>query len=159
MDYMQSKLFLNSDNSVVDLKLKSSDNYYNTLRKKVDSGYTPIIIPSDLMITILKKYFSAKKARIVKIELLEEDTNYTEQLDELIESLLDSRDNFVYLTDELSFLSEKSNVEIKKIRFKFREKELVDISLSVNGMLSYRNNSTTIDIIDNIKDDVFEYLS
>lgn len=159
MDYIQSKLFLNSDNSVVDLKVKSSDNYYDTLRKKVDSGYTPIIIPSDFMVTILKKFFSTRKARIVKIELLEEDTIYTEKLDKLIESLIDSRDNFVYLIDELAFLSEKSNVEIKKIRFKFREKELVDISLSVNGMLSYTKNSNTIDIIDNIKDDVFEYLS
>lgn len=158
MSFTNEKLFFNEDYCVDSFELDHS-NYYKSVRSKIDNGYKSIIISSDLMIDILKTFFKKKKATIVKIELLEEDPNYQKQLDSIVSSLKDNRDYFVDLVEELSFLSEDNNIEIKRIRFKFRENtELIDISISLNGLIDYSDNEFTKKELLILKNIISKYL-
>lgn len=159
MKFVKAKLYIDKVKKVKVIPIKLNDNYYTDLRNYVNEGYKQIIVPSDAMIGILKKYFKERIARIHTIELLEEDSDYTYQLNQILESIEDNRDYFVDLIEELSYLSEKSTVEIKSIRFKYRlEDKPVDISISVNGILTYSENTITIKEIDNLKQDIIDLI-
>lgn len=159
MNFTSEKLFFNRDYNVYSFEINQSNNYYKDVRQKFDNGYRPIIVSSDLMIDLLKKYFKEEKANIVNIELLEEDYDYQEELNGIIRSLKTDRDYFIDLVEELSFLSETNNIEIKRLRFKYRkDKELIDISISLNGLLNYSDNQATKEELKGIKDVISEYL-
>lgn len=159
MNFANGKLFFNRDYRVDFFEIDQSNNYYKSVREKVDNGYKPIIVSSDLMIDILKKYFKEKKANVVNIELLQEDHNYQEQINKLISSLKTNRDYFIDLVEELSFLSETNNNEIRRLRFKYRKgEELIDISISLNGLLNYSDNQATKEELKGITAAISGYL-
>lgn len=159
MSFTNGKIFFNKEYHVELFEIEQSNNYYKSVREKIDSGYRPIIVSSDIMINILKKYFTEKKADIVKIELLEDDPDYQEDINRIIRTLKSNRDYFVNLVEEISFLSENDNVEIKCLRFKYRrDQELVDISVTLNGSLNYSNNQATKEELYGIKDIISKYL-
>ncbi|MGB4589490.1 MAG: hypothetical protein WBI17_09710 [Clostridiaceae bacterium] len=159
MSFINGKIFYNKEYDIDLFEIEKYGNYYNKVREKIDIGYKPIIVSSDLMINILKKYFTEKKADIVKIELLEEDIEYQEHINKMIRTLKSNRDYFIDLIEEISFLSDNDNVEIRCLRFKYtREQELIDISVSLNGSLNYTNNQTTKKELDGLKGIISKYL-
>lgn len=159
MKFKQSKLFIDDKKEIATVSIKQSDNYYSNLRKYVNKGYKQIIVPSDVMIKVLKIYFKEKVARILSIELLEEDSDYSIQLDKIINSIEANRDYFVDLIEELNYLAEKSTIEIKSVRFKYRiESRPVDITISVNGILTYNESEISIKEIDNLNSLIIDLL-
>ncbi|WP_034538264.1 hypothetical protein [Carnobacterium inhibens] len=141
MELVQYKVFINNKNSRLDIIKILEKDYYFFVRSTMNNGYSQIIISSDIMLKVLRKFFIEKKAKIVTIDFFEEDNDYKNQLELLISSVNRDRDYFINLMDELSFLSEKQSVDIKSIRIKYRKNDKpIDISLSVNGLVKIGGN-------------------
>ncbi|MBP4085978.1 MULTISPECIES: hypothetical protein [Enterococcus] len=140
MDYKRYKLFKSQvNNSIVAIEING--DYYPFVRSKLDEGYSQIVISSAVMLDILEKMFINKQAKIVAIELIEEDDQYEQQIQQLIASTVQDRAYFYNLMKELSFLSENESIEIKSIRVRYRlEEKPIDIKLSVNGLINVGEN-------------------
>ncbi|MGG5306926.1 hypothetical protein IGK38_001591 [Enterococcus pernyi] len=140
MDYKRYKLFKSQVNNSINA-IEINGDYYPFVRSKLDEGYSQIVISSAIMLDILEKMFISKQAKILAIELIEEDDQYEQQIKQLIDSTGKDRAYFYNLMKELSFLSENESIEIKSIRFKYRvEGKLIDIKLSVNGLINAGEN-------------------
>lgn len=141
MDFCQYKLFMEKGNAGIEaIKIDGTD-YYSFVRKKIDEGHSQIIISSSIMLQVLRKMFVDKKAKIVSINFIEDDFEYLEQMNNLIDSVNKDRDYFYDLMKELSFLAEQESVEIKNIRVKYRQNgKPIDLSLSVNGLIKAGEN-------------------
>lgn len=141
MDFSQHKLLITHGNTDIEAIKFDGTDYYSFVRAKIDEGYSQIIISSSIMLQVLRKMFVEKKARIVKIDFIEDDSDYLEQMDNLIASVNEDRDYFFDLMKELSFLAEQESVEIRNIRIKYRKNEKpIDLSLSVNGLIKAGEN-------------------
>jgi len=159
MAFKSGKIFYDNKYNIELFEIEQNNNYYKYFRDKIDHGFKPIIISSNIMIKILKKYFTENKADIVSIVLLEEDPEYQANINNIITTVKSNRDYFIDLVEEISFLSENDNVEIKSLRFKYRKnQELVDISITLNGSLNYSNNKSTEEELVGIKIILSEYL-
>lgn len=140
MDYKQYKLFKSQDNSCLEA-IEIAGDYYPFVRSKLDEGYSQIVISSAIMLNILETVFIKKEAKIVNVDLIEEDEQYKQQMEYLIASANKDRAYLHELMKELSFLSENESVEIKNINIKYRrEGKLIDIKLSVNGLIRASDN-------------------
>lgn len=137
MEFDQFKLFESKDNKNLESIKTEGADYYSFIRSKLGEGYSQIVISSGIMLKVLESMFIQKKAKIVEIDFIEDDIQYSEQMDNFISSVNEDRGNFYELMKELSFLSEQESVEIKSIRIKYRENnEPIDIKLSVNGLIT-----------------------
>ena len=140
MDYKQYKLFKSRDNNCLEA-IEITGDYYPFVRSKLDEGYSQIVISSAIMLNILETVFIKKEAKIVNVDLIEEDEKYKQQMKYLIASANKDRAYLHELMKELSFLSENESVEIKNINIKYRrEGKLIDIKLSVNGLIRASDN-------------------
>lgn len=141
MNFNQYKLLIKSGNTGIEaIKIDGTD-YYSFVRAKINEGHNQIIISSSIMLQVLRKMFVEKKAKIVSIDFIEDDSDYLKQMNNLIASVNKDRDYFYDLMEELSFLAEQESVEIKNIRIKYRKNEKpIDLSLSVNGLIKAGDN-------------------
>ncbi|MDU0318787.1 hypothetical protein RWU37_01240 [Enterococcus sp. 2CBP] len=140
MYYKRYKLFKSRINNGIDA-IEIKGDYYPFVRSKLDEGYSQVVISSAVMLDILEKMFINKQARIVTIELIEEDDQYEQQIQQLIASTVKDRAYFYNLMKELSFLSKNESIEIKSIRVQYRlEEKPIDIKLSVNGLINVGEN-------------------
>lgn len=136
MEFNQYKLFIAENFEELEAVKIDGMDYYSFVRSKMDEGYSQIVISSGIMLRFLKVMFIKKKAKIVKIDFIEDDIQYSEQMDKFVSEVNNDRDYFYELMKELSFLAEQESVEIKNIRVKYRiDGKLVDLSLSVNGLI------------------------
>ncbi|MDU0350291.1 hypothetical protein RWU53_02380, partial [Enterococcus sp. 3MOLP] len=85
MYYKRYKLFKSRINNGIDA-IEIKGDYYPFVRSKLDEGYSQVVISSAVMLDILEKMFINKQARIVTIELIEEDDQYEQQIQQLIAS-------------------------------------------------------------------------
>ncbi|MCH5423565.1 hypothetical protein V6S63_00135 [Lactococcus lactis] len=142
MKTSQYKIFLK--NSHLCLKKNIGNDYYSFIQGLSGDGYKQIILPSNVLLDLMKNIFKTKKANIKDIDLLEDDDAYNDKIDKLILETLDDRDNFVELIEELRYLSSDQNIEIRKIRFSYRnDNKLIDISLSINGLIEVLYGEST----------------
>lgn len=137
MEIIQYKLFIEPSNKrMTAIEVPKSD-YYSFVRDYIDHEYSQIVVPSNILIALLKECFLEKKAKIVLIDFLEDDDNNKSEFEYLVETVNNKREYFVNLMEELNFLSGQRTVELKRIRLKYRlDGKVIDFSLSVNGLLS-----------------------
>ena len=143
LDNIQAKLFLNEKDLVVK-EIPKEKEYYTFVQEYIAKGYKQIIVPSDILVELLKYIFlSRDKSNIIAIEFLEEDEDFQEEINALIHKVNnEDRGYFVSLLDKIDYVAQEQTAEIKKIRFKYRiDSELIDISISINGLLNYRNST------------------
>lgn len=130
----QYKIFLKS--SHLCLKKNIGNDYYSFLQELSAEGYKQIILPSNVLLDLMKNIFKSKKGIIKEIELLEDDDAYNDKIDKLLLETQEDRDNFVELFEELRYLSSDQNIEIRKIRFCYRNNgKLIELTLSINGLI------------------------
>lgn len=99
---------------------EQSIEYYSFLKEKKNAGYHQVIISSEIFIAFLKYAVVEKKYSLIKIEFMEEDTDFSEIVETLISQFDENPASFAILMDELRAVSEKSSIEIRKISFKGR---------------------------------------
>lgn len=130
----QYKIFLRSGR--ICLEKNISKDYYSFIQRLSVEGYKQIILPSNVLLDLMKNIYKNKKGTIKDIALLEDDDAYNHKIDELILETQNDRDNFVELFEELRYLSSDQNIEIRKIRFSYRNNgKLIDLSISINGLI------------------------
>ncbi|WP_130860787.1 hypothetical protein [Gracilibacillus phocaeensis] len=157
MNFSQYKLLMTSGNTGIEAMEIDRTDYYSFVRAKIDEGHSQIIISSSIMLHVLRKMFVEKKAKIVSIDFIEDDTDYLNQMNNLIASVNKDRDYFYDLMEELSFLAEQESVEIKNIRIKYRKNEKpIDLSLSVNGLIKAGENENIGGEISFMVDSIWE---
>ncbi|WP_282799283.1 hypothetical protein ABVR74_02880 [Lactococcus lactis subsp. lactis] len=152
MGIVQAKLFLNKE-KLVAIEIPEEKKYYSFIQEYIQKGYRQIIIPSDILVELLKYIFLKKEnSKIIDIEFLEEDEKFQEEIDNLIHKTNnEDRGYFVSLLDHINYVAQDKTVEIKKVRFKYRvDGKLIDISISINGLLNYKNNTNVSNEIKNI---------
>ncbi len=157
MEFSQYKLLISDENMGLEAFRIEGSDYYSFVRSKMDERYSQIVISSGIMLQVLRKMFIEKKARIVSIEFIQEDSDYLNIINNLITSVNTDRDYFHDLMKELSFLSEQESVEIKNIRIKYRKNERpIDLSLSVNGLIKAGDNEIVCGEISFMTDSIWE---
>lgn len=142
MDFDQSKFFINIEsNKLSHFPVPKNKEYYAFVKDKIKGDFSQIIISSDIMIKLLTFAFSKRKAKIVEIELLEDDPDYQSQLNTYISKANNNRDLFIDLVDELKYLSDERTAELRLLQVKYRVNEIpVVISITVNGLITYSLN-------------------
>lgn len=143
MEYKQYKLFKSQESNCLET-FEIDGDYYSFVRSKLKQGYSQIVISSAIMLRVLETVFIKKGAKIVNVELIQEDDQYNQQMKHFIDCANKDRAYLHELMKELSFLSENESVEIKSINIKYRKTEkLIDIKLSVNGLIKANENEMT----------------
>lgn len=130
------KYFSTVDRDIIYKEINITHSYYSTIQQIIREGYNQIIITSDILIVILKKFFQQYNLKIVEIELLEDDENYQNQINSIITEVNEDSNYVLSLMDELSKF-EVDSIEIKKVHVKYREDGILnEFSLSINGILT-----------------------
>lgn len=159
MKFSQGKIFLDKSKNKIIMKPVPNVDYYTFVRMSLSKGLKQVILPSDILLNVMMYLFKKKKAKIVRIEFLEEDEEYNALIAKLIESVNRDRDYFIDLMEELNYLSGNQTVEIKCIRMKYRENDILnDISLSVNGLINYGESKNSLKQIDEINDYIWNQM-
>ena len=116
MKTLQGKIFLNNnelsnteDNLIV-FKEVPEVNYYSFLHEADMNGLVQVIIPSSVLISILKHFFKHKKARLVAIKLAEDEDDNIPIINQLISAVNNNRDYFIDLIEELNIPSSFSSI-------------------------------------------------
>lgn len=152
------KYFSTEDKSIIYKKINSTRNYYTTIQQIIREGYNQIIITSDILIVILKKFFQNYNLKIVEIELLEDDDDYQNQINNIINEVNENSKYILNLMEELSQF-EVDSIEIKKVHVKYREDGIVnEFSISINGILTFFKDKNTDLIASKIADIIIEEL-
>lgn len=159
MEFYQYKLFISPKSDEVNAIPVPEYDYYKFVRLNIEQGYSQVVIPSNILIALLKYFFLNKKAKIVDINFLEEDDENKKQMTYLIDKVNVDREFFVDLMEELNFLSAQETVEIKNIRLMHRDNgKSVDLKLSLNGLLTVGGKGDIEGDIKYINDYVWENL-
>lgn len=148
MEKGQVKVFLNSsENNLILEKVPSHKDYYSFIKEELARDLKQVSLPSSILLDVLNYFFVKRKATVTKIELLQDDEEYQNTIDSLIEQAQENRDYFLYLWNELTTNFREGSVEIKRIDLRMRDsdKKLAHISLSINGLINYRGNKEFID--------------
>lgn len=141
MKMKSGKFYLKNDN-ITPIEYDKEMDYYKFVKKYNNLGYYQVILPSDVMIEILKYYFCDRKFKIVSVELLEEDDDLSSEINFLIDQIGNDRDFFVDLVERLNFLKSNSSVEIKKIELSsYKNNESTLLYFQVNGVFGIDNDS------------------
>lgn len=139
MKYKHGKIFKKASPKIVELAafdyVPSTDEYYTFVRKQREAGYRQVIITSEMMIKLMKKYFLERKFRIASVEFMIEDGALENQVHDILKKLNGDRGYFNLLIDKLTFLVEETSIDIKKVEFKRREdNHSLSLHIQVNGI-------------------------
>lgn len=133
-----AKIFLDRvDNKILPISYSpTQDEYYKIVKENCQKGYKQIIITSNMMTSILKKYFYDKKFNIATLEFMEEDEALKTEVELILAKMRQERGYFGELLNKICFLSTESAIDIKKIELKGRNDKdsAVSILLQVNGI-------------------------
>lgn len=121
------------------------ENYYPFIKRCHNSGYTQVIITSEIMIQIIEKFVFEDEYIVSELEFMEDD-DFNEGIKSL---MIDNKNINKYhriIINELEFLSEKTSIEIKRIKFKKMVGDIpVSFFIQSNGILGV--NSKGFDYI------------
>lgn len=132
------KLFVSADNNTLkSFEYSIGGDYYSFVKDICLKGYKQVIITSDLMIPVLKEYFLVKKFKINDLQFMIEDTQLQQEIKHLLDKISIDRAYFNELLDKVTFLSEESTIDIRKIELsgRYPTGKAVRISLQVNGII------------------------
>lgn len=150
MEKGQVKIFLSSSkNNLILKQVPSHKDYYSFIKEELTKELKQVSLPSSILLDVLNYFFAKRKATVTKIELLQDDGEYQDTIDNLIEQAQENRDYFLYLWNELTSSFREGSIEVKKIDLKMRssDRRLAHISLSINGLINYKGNKDFIDVI------------
>lgn len=142
MDFFEKKIFLSRESNTIVIKdLPSNINYYKYVQEKDGQGYNQFIITSHIMLDLLKFYYLEKGAKIIELDLMEEDPSFNLEFKKHIENMAKDRGYFAQFLEEIHWLYSHESIDLKKIRVKYRvNKKPVDITIYINGVVSVNNN-------------------
>ncbi|WP_426348678.1 hypothetical protein ACPWSR_13100 [Alloiococcus sp. CFN-8] len=111
-------------------------DYYSFVKTQHVLGYRQVILTSEIMIELVKYYFLERKFKVVSIDLMEEDSHLSSDLEYIIEKTTCDRAYFANLIKHLDFISEKSSIDIKKIELAGKENNnYIKTFFQVNGIV------------------------
>lgn len=118
--------------------------YYAFLEKQYCKGYRQIIIPSLLMVKMIKEFSAIYDLKVYNIEFTEDDEDLSEEVNRLIFSIQSNPVYVCLLTDKLEFLSNDSSIDISRISFKGKMKDSLPIDLKIqsNGIVIVNEGAT-----------------
>ena len=121
---------------------ESTTEYYSFIKSCKNEGYRQIIISSEIFIKLIEYFVVRLGFSIVKIEFMEEDNEFLENIDILISNMEKDRAFYSKLQDQLKSISEKSSVEIKRVTFKRRNNLLAErCFMQSNGVIGINQES------------------
>ncbi len=136
MKSIKWKLFRNNE-KIEAVSYDDSINYYSFLEQQYHAGNRQIIIPSSLIVRMLKEFSTKYSLQVYRIELSEDDNSLNEEINSLITSIESNSAYVCVLADRLDFLSSESSIDINRISFKGKTNENYPIDLKVqsNGII------------------------
>lgn len=136
MKIKKAKLFWKlgeKEKQIYSVSFDDNEEYYAFLKKCNLEGLRQIIISSELMITIIKKAVQEYGFSLYDIEFQEEDEHLLQEIKILLELIPSNKYLFVDLIEHLRFLSEKSSIDIKRIKIKGRDNSGVALNYYVQS--------------------------
>lgn len=145
MKHRLCKIFIKNDNAskidLIDYDTSINHDYYTFIKEQMNLGFQQFILTSDLIMSLMDYYVLSKNLRINSIEFMEED----QEINRITETLSDSKhiNNYLKLKKELSFLSQNSSIEIKKINLinPLGNDLPISIFFQVNGIIGIDSKS------------------
>ncbi|MDY2528758.1 hypothetical protein SOP56_02655 [Weissella confusa] len=124
----------------------SLENYYEQIKNYKSEGYSQVILTADVLLEVLKQAFVSHDAKIMNIELLDDQDVYQEELNALIDKVSENRDMFIVLFDDLADLNHSDSIELREIKLLIRKDEVANIvSVANNGYIHGEGNLSIID--------------
>lgn len=110
--------------------------YYSFVKEYHDAGFRQIIVTSETMIQLIQKIVIAR-FRILGIEMAEDGYEFDEQIDILLDRIKTNPACLSELVSLLSFLAEKSSIEIQRVGFMGRTENGIAVEgfVQSNGVM------------------------
>lgn len=139
MKHKLCKIFIKDNNpsevALIDYDPEINHDYYTFIKQQISLGFQQFILTSDLIIDLMDYYILSKNLKISSIEFMEED----QEINHITKTLLNNQNtnNYLTLKKELSFLSQNSSIEIKKINLinPLGDSLPISIFFQVNGII------------------------
>lgn len=130
------KLFRKNEN-IEAVAYDDRTNYYSFLEQQYHAGYRQVIIPSSLIVRMLKEFSTRYSLQVYRIELTEDDESLYKEIDSLITSIESNPAYVCMLSDRLDFLSSESSIDINRISFKGKTSDNypIDLKIQSNGII------------------------
>ena len=111
-------------------------DYYMFVKKQHDVGFRQVIVTSEVMIQLIQKIV-IRGFRVSRIEMAEEDDELDQQIRVLLDRIYKKPACLSELISLLSFLSEKSSIEIQQISIRGRTEDGIAVEgfIQSNGLL------------------------
>ncbi|MCI7098305.1 MAG: hypothetical protein MR966_05210 [Lachnospiraceae bacterium] len=161
MSFQNSKLYINNGR-IENVEYNPSVNiYYSLVERYHKLGYKQIIISSNLMLEILKYYFVQRNYKICKIEFIEDDEEFSEEINSIIRELATDRSKWNKFVNKIDFLIENYSIDINKITMigcNRNKSGSTEISVQLNGILIIDSEDYSFEVnsICNILERYFE---
>lgn len=156
MVYSKSKLFWKIENGqkkifLIDWQEKQQE-YYSFVKEQIENGYHQISVTSEIMIELIGMVSMNEKNDIIKIEMMEEDSESETELMELVEQSYRNKGIILKLIKKLRYLEDESSIEIKRVSFSEKgiNNKRNSVFVQVNGLIGYSaKESALIDTLIN----------
>lgn len=121
---------------------ENTNEYYAFVKEQVKNGYRQISVTTELFLGYISKVAQYEQIDITKIELMEDDSEETDELNELVDASRRNRGLWIKIIERLRYLEDESSIEIRKIYFseRLRAKEYGSFFIQVNGIVGTSND-------------------
>ena len=111
-------------------------DYYMFVKEHHDAGFRQVIVTSEVMIQLIQKIV-IRGFRVSRIEMVEDDDELDQQVRVLLDRIYKKPACLSELISLLSFLSEKSSIEIQQISIRGRTEDGIAVEgfIQSNGLL------------------------
>ena len=123
---------------------ENTNEYYAFVKEQVKNGYRQISVTAELFLGYISKVAQYEQIDITKIELMEDDSKETDELNELVDACRCNRGLWIKIIERLRYLEDESSIEIRRIYFseRLQAKEYGSFFVQVNGIVGTSNDDT-----------------
>lgn len=151
MNIIQNKIFLSDKHEFRFIEKPTNYSYYSFIQNYNRDGYEQFLIDFDTMLEIIQYFLLKYSARIIELDLLMNDEEYSENIRFEIEKVNNNNEYFINFIKYLRNLYENQSEEINKLCIKYRENnELFKWYIYMNGLIEIENGKKE-DIINDLK--------
>jgi hypothetical protein len=129
---------------IIDYDPSRDIDYYNFIKQQRDNEFIQLIVNSKLMMVLIKYYFIERQFQIKKIEMMEEDEDFSASCNILINALSNDRAKLNDLLDFVEKLDDEESIEIFKISLKYRNaetNEYIGVDIQANGVIKINTDA------------------